>query len=94
MMLNWDARGRDLKDQIDSLHDRRLLTDSVKQAAHEIRFFGNFGAHPQDDGLDEITPEDARIIWALTNTIAADLYVRPFETAKLTQKRVGAGRKP
>ena len=81
------AKGRDLKAEIDDLLAKGLITKSLHDAAHEIRFFGNFGAHPRDDGLDNISREDAEQIISLTWDFLTDLYVRPYETAELTRKR-------
>jgi hypothetical protein len=81
------STGSRLIDQIDALHSSGLITQSLHEAAHEIRHFGNFGAHPRDDGLDDITEDDANIILKLTNQFLVDLYVRPHETSQLTAKR-------
>jgi hypothetical protein len=83
------AEGSRLIDQIDDLRTKGLITKSLHDAAHEIRHFGNFGAHPRDDGLDAITPDDANTILNLTNQFLVDLYIRPHETAKLTTRRQG-----
>lgn len=83
------AKGKRLIDQIDDLLSKGLITKSLYDGAHEIRYFGNFGAHPRDDGLDNITDEDSRIIMRLVNQFLTDLYVRPYETAQLTKKRTG-----
>jgi len=85
--IDKGASGNRLIDQIDDLHRSGLITKSLHDAAHEIRHFGNFGAHPRDDGLDAISSEDANVILKLTNQFLMDLYVRPFETAQLTSKR-------
>jgi uncharacterized protein DUF4145 len=83
------ATGAHLINQIDDLRTEGLITESLQKAAHEIRYFGNFGAHPRDDGLDNITQEIAQAVRGLTSDFTVDLYVRPFETAKLTRKRTG-----
>ena len=83
------AEGDDLKNQIDDLFKKGLVTKSLHDAAHEIRFFGNFGAHPRDDGLDDISREDARAVLALVQDFLTDLYVRPHETSELSKKRKG-----
>ena len=82
--------GSRLMDQIDALHSSGLITKSLHEAAHEIRHFGNFGAHPRDDGLDDISGDDADVILKLTNQFLVDLYVRPHETSQLTAKRKNA----
>ena len=48
-----------LYDQIEELASKGELTTRLAKLAHEVRGFGNAGAHPRDDDLDEVTPEDA-----------------------------------
>lgn len=81
------AKGKGLKEEINDLHSKGLITKSLHDAAQEIRFFGNYGAHPQDDGLDNITREEAEAVLGLTKEFLVDLYIRPHETAQLTKKR-------
>ncbi len=85
--IDKGAEGDKLIDQIDSLFSKGLITKSLHDAAHEIRYFGNFGAHPRNDGLDNISNDDTKIVTRLTNQFLTDLYIRPFETGKLTEKR-------
>lgn len=87
MALDKGATGDNLVGQIDDLFKQGIITKSLHDAAHEIRFFGNYGAHPRDDGLDNITRDDAHSIRDLTHAFTVDLYIRPFETAGLTKKR-------
>jgi len=76
-----------LVEQIDALFDNGLITKDLKETAHEIRHFGNFGAHPSDDILDNTTYEDAQIIDVLTFDLIRTIYITPFETAQLKKKR-------
>lgn len=69
------------------MYKRGLITKSLRDAAHEIRYFGNFGAHPQKDDLDNVTYEDAKTIWNLTSSFLMDLYIRPSRIKNLTDKR-------
>lgn len=48
-----------LFDQIDELNEKGELTNRLAQVAHRVRVFGNVGAHPGEDGLDEVTKEEA-----------------------------------
>jgi len=80
-------KNKNLYEQIDALFDAGFITKHLRDSAHEIRHFGNFGAHPQDDELDKTTREDAatvdRLIWDLIRTI----FIAPYETEQLKQKR-------
>ena len=85
---NKDGDTKKLYELIDLLGSEGLITKDIKDAAHEIRFFGNYGVHVQDDGLDKIEWREARdvreICWQLLYTI----YVAPFKTQELRDKRV------
>lgn len=73
--------------QIDALFEKGFITKDLKETAHEIRHFGNFGAHPSDDLLDNTTLEDSKIIDRLTIDLIRTIYIVPFETNKLKDKR-------
>lgn len=81
------AQGGKLGEQIESMRQKGLITASLHHAATEVRHFGNFGAHPRDDGLDEVTWDDAQAVIKLTFAFLEDLYIRPQQTARLMQKR-------
>lgn len=85
---NKDGTTKKLYELIDLLGSEGLITKDIKDAAHEVRFFGNYGAHVQDDGLDKVEPDEARdvreICWQLLSTI----YIAPFKTRELRDKRV------
>lgn len=70
---NKTIKDKNLWEQIDELFNKGFITKHLKDTAHEIRHFGNFGAHPQDDELDTTTREDAeavdRLTWDLIRTI-------------------------
>lgn len=73
--------------QIDALFEKGFITKDLKETAHEIRHFGNFGAHPSDDLLDSTTLEDAKIVDRLTIDLVRTIYIVPFETNQLKTKR-------
>lgn len=71
------------------LFNEGFITKHLKDTSHEIRHFGNFGAHPQDDILDETTREGAEAVDRLTWDLMRTIYITPFETEKLKSKRNG-----
>lgn len=79
---------KELWQQIDELFKQGFITASLKDTAHEIRHFGNFGAHPSDDALDKTTRNDAEIISNLVGDLVVAIYVTPYEAEKLKKKRV------
>ena len=72
-----------LVDQLQQLVTLGKLNDSLAQLATLIRLVGNYGAHPQDDGLDEVTNEQAKDISDLTVQVLEDLYVNPARVERL-----------
>jgi Domain of unknown function (DUF4145) len=75
------------KKVIKAMHDSGLITKPMFDAAHEIRHYGGYGAHPQDDGLDDITPEIAESLLELTNQFLQNIYVMEGKNVALAKKR-------
>jgi len=84
---NKGAEKTELKEQIKELHDSGLITKSLFDASHEIRHFGGFGAHPQDDGLDNIIKLDADTVFEFVSQILTHVYIMPAKTKELAKKR-------
>lgn len=80
-------KNKRLWEQIDELFKKGFITSYLKDTAHEIRHFGNFGAHPSDDILDNTTYDDANIISNLVRDLVVAIYVTPYETDKLKKRR-------
>jgi hypothetical protein len=77
-------RKKKLLGQIDELAAKGLITEPLRQFAHEIRLEGNEGAHPDPDGLDNVTPEDSDDIIEFTREYLHHVYVMP---AKLLARK-------
>jgi Domain of unknown function (DUF4145) len=82
-----ETEKKELKDQIKDLRDRGFITQSLFDASHEIRHFGGFGAHPQDDGLDQTTKLDADAVFEFVQQIVQHVYILPAKTKELARKR-------
>lgn len=78
------------KEQIKAMHATGLITGPMFTAAHEIRHYGGYGAHPQDDGLDDITPEIAESLLELTNQFLQNIYVMDGRNKELAARRQAA----
>jgi len=63
-----------LVDQINKLFERGILDKAIKSFADGIRHFGNYGAHPQEDGLDEIDKEMAQSVIFFLKQVLIRLY--------------------
>ena len=51
------GEGRDLYQEIDSLHAQEIVTKALKDWAHEVRLAGNDAAHPEE--LEEVSEDEA-----------------------------------
>lgn len=89
-----DPKGNTFKlhSLIDLLHTEGFITKDLKDSAHEIRQFGNYGAHVQDDGLDKVTRQEARDAREVTWQFLYSIYVAPAKTDELRKARQGKGK--
>jgi Ribonuclease G/E len=81
------AKKKRLTDQIDELATQGKITEPLKEFAHEIRVTRNMGAHPDKDGLEEVTEQDAKDIVEFTREFLHHVYVMP---AKLKARKTPA----
>lgn len=77
----------DLILQIDELENKRVINKGLQDIAHTIRVIGNWGAHPQEDNLKDVTPEDALEILRFTNEFLEEVFVRPARVVALKTKK-------
>lgn len=73
------AKGGNLRDRIDKLHELALVNELVKDEAHEIRHLGNDMAH--GDFEVEVTSKDADDTLTLMAEVLEEVYQRPFRLA-------------
>jgi hypothetical protein len=81
------AIGSTLYDQIKDLLEKGLISKDTFQYFEEIRLFGNYGAHPTNDLLDDVSIEDAEIALEITTHIIKHIYEMLGKITKLTEKR-------
>ncbi len=60
--------------QIDVLKDRGIISSDVASLAHGVRHLGNFGAHPDEDLLNDISFEDAKLAYQVVLKILKQLF--------------------
>jgi len=88
MCLDLGAdKSKKLYKQIAELKSVGKLHPDLADMATEIRFLGNDGAHPKDDGVDQIDQEEAREILSFTSELLDDLYVRPQKIQAMKKRR-------
>lgn len=78
---------KDLVKQIDELESKIVINPSMKDVAHTIRKIGNWGAHPQDDPLKDVTLDDASEILKFTSEFLDEVFVRPARLDALRKKK-------
>lgn len=75
--------GEDLSKQI---KDAGYLTQDIKDWAHNIRIFGNWGAHPQNDNLKEMSDEIAKETQDFLEEFFNYVYVMPSRVVNARQR--------
>jgi hypothetical protein len=89
------ASGGRLIDQIDDLFKTGKITEPLKDFAHEIRLTGNDGAHPDKDGLSDVTEKDSADILEFTREFLNYIYVMPAKLrARKTPPPVAVAKTP
>ena len=81
------AEGTRLIDQIDDLAAKGKITTALRDMAHDVRKLGNEGAHPDEDGLGDVIPEDADDIIEFTRQYFEHVYVMPARSAAFKKRR-------
>ena len=84
--LGADKKKR-LVDQIKDLKGTGKLHSDLAEIATEIRMLGNEGAHPTNDGLDDVNSEDTEEILNFALELLDDLYVRPKKVEAMRVRR-------
>ena len=79
---------KDLKDQIDELFTKNIITEDLKEWSHEVRYVGNDAAHP--NGV-EVDKEDAEEIIDLLDSLCEVLYVAPAKA--INRKKIREAKK-
>lgn len=87
IMLDKGAKGENLYEQLNELAKRRVITPDLAELGHTIRLFGNVGAHPSSDGLDEVSLKEASEILAFTEQLFMSLYVLPSRVQALRNRK-------
>lgn len=81
---------KDLFVQIDELNRKKpdRFTNDMKDWAHNIRIFGNWGAHPDKDGLKDVNQETAKEAIEFLRSYFHYVYAMPKKVteARLRQK--------
>jgi hypothetical protein len=82
-LLNLGAKPEE--DLIIQIKNIGSLTQDIKDWAHNIRIFGNWGAHPQDDNLKEVNEKIANEVRMFLEEFFNYVYLMPSRVAKARQ---------
>lgn len=74
------------EDLIDQIKNATFLTQDIKDWAHNIRIFGNWGAHPQDDNLKDVDNKLAEETQSFLEEFFNYVYIMPSRVANARQK--------
>ena len=80
---DWGIKVRDIGEEIKEMRKEGIITEPLAKAAQQIRQFGAYGAHPQDDLLDDVTRDIAMKIIELMRQFTQHIYVMPSITGEL-----------
>ena len=80
------ADGDRLIKQIDDLATKGKITAALTEMAHTVRLTGNIGAHPDKDGLEDVSPEDASDLIDFSRAFYEHVYVLPSKLLKMKER--------
>lgn len=78
-----------LVDQIKYAVDENILRQAFHSLAEEIRQYGNLGAHPDDDQLENCTRGNAETLLNFVCLLVEEFYALPAKAAALKSQRKG-----
>jgi hypothetical protein len=85
------AVGKNLKEKIDDLAKRGIITDPLRQMAHRVRLTANEKLHGKPDDLDAFTDKDAEAIIACLREYFHHVYVMPALLKAYEKPKAGTG---
>jgi hypothetical protein len=74
LLIKGADKTQPLYKQIDGLKDSGVISNDVASLAHGIRYLGNFGAHPDDDLLSDVSFDDAKLAYQVILKILKQLF--------------------
>lgn len=83
-LVELGAKEGELIQQINSLTD---LPKDLKDWAHQIRIFGNWGAHPDKDKLKEVSAEEVNETYDFISKFLLYTFIMPRKVEESRKKR-------
>jgi len=85
--IDLSAEGNTLHEKIRNLLDQGFISSEIFEILNEIRYFGNYGAHPNNDLLGDVTPDDSSLVLEVTLHMIKHIYEIPEKIRKLRLRR-------
>ena len=71
--------------KIEKLVDLHRITAQLGKVAHKVRVFGNYGAHPGNDGLATVTESEADDAVTFLEALIQQVFILPDPNADKTK---------
>ena len=78
---------RTLFEQIETAKNQNIIPRRYAKLVDEIRQYGNFGAHPDDDKMELVTEKNSEFLLELVKLLVEELYVVHHRVSKLEDAR-------
>ncbi len=85
--IDKGAKGKTLHEKIRNLLDQGFISSEIFNIFNEIRYFGNYGAHPSNDLLGDVTKDDSSLVLEVTLHMVKHIYEIPEKLRKLRLRR-------
>lgn len=79
---NWTT----LKNQIKHAFPEKDYS-LIHEIAEGMKYFGDYGAHPQDDGIDNVTKEESKELLDFANSILETAYINLWRIRQLSGRK-------
>ena len=81
------AQGNTLYEKISDLQSRGSISETDEKLFNTIRYFGNYGAHPTQDLLGEVSKKDSDLVLGVTIHLVRHIYEIPKIIETLEKRR-------
>lgn len=86
-LRNQNAKGKNLKEEIDNLFNKGLLPKIMKEWSHELRLLGNDSAHPNND-IVEPNKSDVYAVINFLDHLLLYLFDLPKQIQEYRERKI------
>lgn len=84
--LLGDTSKDSIRSKVEKLAKKGLITEPLEQWARRVQLEARAAAHPQEDGLDKITGEDAEAMIEFTQQFFTNVFVMPANLKRAVER--------